>query len=124
MLRKLVLNVDDNDAARYAKTRTLINAGFSVEEAASGGAALEKAIRLKPALLLLDVKMPDLDGYEVCRRLKADPLTSGIPVVHISAAWLTDDDERKALLCGADRYLRVPLEPSDLVAHIRHFIKA
>jgi CheY-like chemotaxis protein len=72
----LILNVDDNDGARYAKTRILHSAGFKVIEAANGTDALAMVREDNPALVLLDVKLPDINGIEVCRRIKADPDTN------------------------------------------------
>ena len=72
----LILNVEDNDAARHAKTRLLINAGFRVEEASDGAQALAMVAALQPALVLLDMKLPDISGWDVCRQIKANPLTA------------------------------------------------
>ena len=115
----LILNVDDYDQARYVKTRLLQNAGFLVEEASNGRDALEMAARLQPGLVLLDVRLPDIDGREVCRRIKADPATSGMNVIHTSAAFITEQDVRSGLASGADRYIPVPFEPQDLIAAVR-----
>ncbi|MFC5461814.1 response regulator transcription factor [Massilia niabensis] len=115
----LILNVDDYDQARYIKTRLLQNAGFLVEEASNGVEALEMAARLHPSLVLLDVRLPDIDGREVCRRLKADPATSGMNVIHTSAAFISEQDAREGLESGADRYIAVPFEPQDLIAAVR-----
>ena len=115
----LILNVDDYDQARYIKTRLLQNAGFLVEEASNGIDALEMAGRLHPSLVLLDVRLPDIDGREVCRRLKADPATSDMNVIHTSAAFISEQDARAGLESGADRYIPVPFEPQDLIAAVR-----
>ena len=72
----LILNVDDNDGARYAKSRILSRAGFVVIEAANGTEALERARDSLPDLVLLDVKLPDINGFEVCRQIKATPETA------------------------------------------------
>ena len=84
--RLRVLNADDYGPARYARTKLLQQSGFEVIEAQTGREALEQAIATRPHVVLLDVKLPDLDGYEVCRRLKAHPITAVIPVLHLSAA--------------------------------------
>ncbi|MFC4929865.1 response regulator transcription factor [Massilia sp. GCM10023247] len=115
----LILNVDDYDQARYVKTRLLQNAGFLVEEASNGSDALEMAARLHPSLVLLDVRLPDIDGREVCRRIKADPATSRMNVIHTSAAFISEQDAREGLASGADRYIPVPFEPQDLIAAVR-----
>ena len=75
MPQPLLLNVDDHEPGRYARTRLLTQAGYRVEEAANGQTALALTLSLRPSLVLLDVNMPDIDGLEVCRRIKADPVT-------------------------------------------------
>lgn len=115
----LILNVDDYDQARYVKTRLLQNAGFLVEEACNGVEALEMAARLQPRLVLLDVRLPDIDGREVCRRIKTDPATSGMNVIQTSAAFISGQDVYEGLASGADRYITVPFEPQDLIAAVR-----
>ncbi|MFP5394467.1 MAG: response regulator, partial [Gammaproteobacteria bacterium] len=77
----LILNVDDNEGARYAKSRILGRAGFQVIEAADGTSALALAREHCPELVLLDVKLPDVNGMEVCRQLKADPHTRQVLVL-------------------------------------------
>lgn len=114
-----VLNVDDYDAARYAKTRVLRNAGFRVIEAGSGTEALALCSALRPELVLLDVKLPDMDGREVCRRMKRDPATCGVRVVQTSAAYISPADVASGLASGADGYLTAPFEPRELIVALR-----
>ncbi len=120
---QLILNVDDTDAARYARTRILTKAGLRVVEAASGGEALAMARELKPALILLDVKLPDIHGMEVCARLKADPATSFILVLQTSASYIGVADKIRALEGGADNYLFEPIEPAELVANVQALLR-
>ena len=68
-----ILNVDDHDAGRYARTRFLSRAGFVVEEAATGEQALACLRDKRPDIVLLDINLPDIDGFEICRRIKSDP---------------------------------------------------
>ncbi|MES2741957.1 MAG: response regulator [Pseudomonadota bacterium] len=119
----MILNVDDNDGARYVKTRILINAGFHVEEAANGTDALAMARRLLPALVLLDVKLPDINGIEVCRRIKADPATGSILVLQTSAALTGRDDKIRGLEGGADNYLAAPIEADELIANVNALLR-
>lgn len=119
MLQSLLLNVDDNQGARYAKTRLLRNAGFQVEEASDGTDALSMAVLLQPALMILDVKLPDMSGLDVCQHIKRNALTAHILVLQTSAALISDDDRSRGLVSGADHYLTAPFEPSDLVRHVR-----
>lgn len=120
---QLILNVDDTDAARYARTRILTKAGLRVVEAASGTEALALARELKPALILLDVKLPDINGMEVCARLKADPATSFILVLQTSASYIGVADKIRALEGGADNYLFEPIEPAELLANVHALLR-
>jgi DNA-binding response OmpR family regulator len=115
----LILNVEDNDAARHAKTRLLINAGFRVEEAADGAQALELVAKLQPSLVLLDMKLPDVSGTEVCRQIKANPATAQVFVLQTSAALISRADEMRGMTSGADDYISAPFEPQALIAKVR-----
>ncbi len=119
----LILNVDDTDAARYAKTRILQRAGLRVIEAGSGSEALEMAQNEAPDLVLLDTKLPDINGFEVCRQLKQDPHTSMVLVLQTSASYLASPDKVRALDSGADNYLFEPIEPEELVANVRALLR-
>jgi PAS domain S-box-containing protein len=119
----LILNVDDNDGARYAKTRILQSAGFRVVEAENGTDALEIARRDEPDLVLLDVKLPDINGIEVCRRIKADPVTASILVLQTSAALTGRDDKIRGLEGGADNYLAAPIEADELIANVNALMR-
>ncbi len=114
----LILNVDDFEPGRYVVTRILQRAKFRVREASTGEQALEFVAHEAPDLVLLDVNLPGLNGFEVCRRLKADPATARIPVVHVSASSQGDADKVQGLEGGADSYLTEPVEAEVLVATI------
>ena len=120
----LILSVDDNEASRYAVGRTLRQAGFRVIEAGTGMEALRRARDEAPDLILLDVKLPDVDGFEVSRRLKADSETTSIPVLQITATYSSTEHWAQALNAGADGYLTHPAEPMVLVATIRALLRA
>jgi DNA-binding response OmpR family regulator len=117
-----ILNVDDNEAGRYAVSRILKQAGFEVLEAASGEEALRLVDR-NPDLIILDVKLPDIDGFEVCRRIKSNPATSLIPILHLSATYQDSESRVKGLEGGADSYLTHPIEPLVLIASIRALLR-
>ncbi|BEU20024.1 response regulator [Paraburkholderia sp. 22B1P] len=119
----LILNVDDNDGARYAKTRVLVHAGFEVIEAATGQGALDQVRAHCPALVLLDVKLPDISGIEVCSILKRDPQTRSTLILQTSAAAVQSFDKVRALDGGADSYLTEPIEPAELVANVRALLR-
>ncbi|WP_338771020.1 response regulator [Massilia sp. METH4] len=122
-LDPVILNVDDTDAARYAKTRILQRAGFRVIEAGSGAQALELAREQTPDLVLLDTKLPDINGFEVCRKIKQSPDTSMVLVLQTSASYLSSPDKVRALDSGADNYLFEPIEPEELVANVRALLR-
>ncbi len=119
----LILNVDDNDAARYVKTRVLRMAGFEVLEAADGAAGIALLHRNHPELVLLDVRLPDVDGRELARRIKADPSLASIVVLQTSASHVESKHRVAALEAGADGYLVEPIEPEELLANVRALLR-
>ncbi len=112
--RTLILNCDDTVETRYAKSRVLQRAGYEVIDCETGADALRKARELMPDLVLLDVQLPDMNGLEVCRRIKEDAVMGTIPVVQISSTFVTKEHQREGLKYGADIYLTEPLEPKEL----------
>lgn len=118
-----VLNLDDNPATRYLRTHTLSQEGFEVIEAGTGADALRIVREKLPDIALLDVKLPDMSGLEVCSLIKSDLLTSEIPVVQISATHVTDADKAAGHEHGADIYLTEPTEPVVLVTVIRTLLR-
>jgi serine phosphatase RsbU (regulator of sigma subunit)/DNA-binding response OmpR family regulator len=110
-----VLVVDDSPENRYTVRRTLTRAGFVVFEAETGAEGLERALD-DPDVIILDVNLPDIDGFEVCRRLRNDPRIAHIPVVHLSQSRVGDASRVFGLESGADAYLTDPVAPAVLVA--------
>lgn len=119
----LILNVDDYGPGRYARSKMLRQFGFEVWEAANGTQAL-KLVEEKPDIVLLDINMPDIDGLEVCRRIKGNPATASIIVLHLSASKVHASDRVTGLNNGADSYLTEPVEPEVLVATVRALLRA
>jgi PAS domain S-box-containing protein len=119
----IILNVDNNENARSAKSRTLALAGFQVLEAADGSEALVQVRELKPDLVLLDMKLPDLSGLEVCRRIKQDPATASTLVLQTSASLIESYDKVRGLDGGADNYLAAPVEPQELIANVSALLR-
>src|SRR5882757_8975973 len=113
-VRTTILNVDDTEAMRYQKTRVLRSAGYEVVEADSGAMALRLVRELMPSLVLMDVRLPDMNGIEVTRQIKEDPATRLLPVIQVSATFITAKDQKEGLQGGADIYLTEPLEPKVL----------
>jgi signal transduction histidine kinase len=118
-----VLNVNDDDANRYLVNRILEMAGFRVVEAATGMGALLMAEQHRPDVIVLDVKLPDISGYEVCERLRANPNTAAMAVLHTSATFVTSDKKVRALDGGADAYLTQPFEASELIAIVKSLLR-
>ena len=113
----VLLLVDDDEAKRYVIATWLRRAGYTVVEAATGAEGLAKLDVAE--LVLLDVNLPDMSGYDVCRRIKGDPRTAAIPVVQVSATAVTVADRAQGLNMGADAYLTEPAEPEELIAVVR-----
>ena len=117
-----VLLVDDTAHNRYVLSRILTRAGMTVEECSSGQKALEK-VRQLPDLVILDVKLPDMSGYQVCQRIKSDPLTASVPVLQISASFVSNESKVQALEGGADGYLTHPIDATVLVATVKSLLR-
>jgi signal transduction histidine kinase len=119
----LILNVDDNDTLRYVKTRILRGAGFEVAEAATGAEALARLKERMPALVLLDVKLPDMNGRSICAEIKGHTSTASIVVLQTSASHIESRHRVLSYEAGADGYLVEPIEPEELVAHVRALLR-
>lgn len=113
-----VLLVDDEPAMRAVCRLNLEVEGFDVLEASEGGEALKLALRERPDLVLLDVMMPSMDGYDVARRLQAHPATNRIPIVFMTALAATDD-RRRGFDVGAVGYVVKPFDPVYLGEKVR-----
>jgi PAS domain S-box-containing protein len=118
-----VLVVDDNPATRYSTARIVRAAGFLTLEAATGTEAVVLASHGVSAVVL-DVHLPDIDGFEVCRQLRSDVATALLPVIHLSAAFVENADRVAGLNAGADAYLIHPVEPAVLIATMQALIRA
>lgn len=119
-----VLVVDDNPATLYSTARTLRAAGFKTEEAENGKEALSKSESDGISLVVLDVHLPDINGFEVCRMFRQRPKSALVPVIHLSATYVEDKDKVEGLNSGADAYLTHPAEPSILIATVQALIRA
>ncbi|NPC84627.1 PAS domain S-box protein, partial [Pyxidicoccus fallax] len=118
----VILVVDDYEASRYLLAVTLKRAGYATVEAATGEDALKHA-RDMPDAVLLDVLLPDMLGFEVCQRLKRDPVTASIPVIQLSASFTSATDKVEGLQGGADSYLFAPVDPEELLATLGRLLR-
>src|SRR5262245_21442320 len=107
----------------YQKARLFRQAGYEVIESTSGLDALEIVRTQRPRLVLLDINLPDVNGWEVCRRIKADPETASIIVLHMSATYSDEDHRVRSLEGGADACLAEPVNPSVLKATVRALLR-
>jgi DNA-binding response OmpR family regulator len=122
MDRKKVLIVDDNRGFLDELEETLALSGYDMIAVNDSTLILEKAISLKPNVILLDLKMPNKSGFQVARELKENPETSGIPVIAMSAFF---DEKYNALMdaCGMKKCLKKPFNPLDVIVQIEETLK-
>ena len=118
----VLLVVDDEPASLYATVRLLNKAGFRTREAASGAEGLAAATD-EVSAMIIDVHLPDMDGFSLCRELRSRPATARMPVLHLTAAYVTDTDKVRGLDAGADAYLTRPVEPAVLVATVQALVR-
>ena len=117
-----ILVVDDDPPFRALMLGALEQAGLETFEAASGREALQAATRRRPSAVVLDVRLPDLSGYEVCRELR-DRLGVSVPVLFVSGERVESFDRVAGLLVGGDDYLAKPFELDELVARVRRLVE-
>jgi two-component system, cell cycle response regulator DivK len=120
-MSKRILVVEDQDDNRRIIRDLLSSVGYEMIEAVDGAAGVELAGRERPDLILMDIQLPVLDGYEATRRLKADPELRAIPVVVVTSYALSGDDA-KAKAAGCDAYVAKPFSPRALLGTIRQFL--
>ena len=117
-----VLVVDDEEHILMILKDSLEFSGFTIVTATNGEEALEAVAKENPELLVLDIGMPKLDGWEVCRRLKGDPKTKALPII-ILTAYAQTSDQRKGVELGADRFITKPCDLTYLVEEINALLK-
>jgi DNA-binding response OmpR family regulator len=117
-----ILVVDDDASLRALVCDLLEHAGYETFEAESGRAALDAAVEAMPALVVLDVAMPGLSGYEVCRSLRAR-VGDGLPILFVSGTRTEAHDRVAGLLLGGDDYLVKPFAPDELIARVRSLLR-
>ena len=118
---KMVLLVEDNEDNRIVYSTILKHFGYEVTEALNGEEGIAKARSEKPDLILMDISIPIIDGWEATQVLKHDPSTKGIPIIALTAHALASDRE-KAMEVGCAGYLAKPCEPRAVVAEVQRFL--
>lgn len=121
MTRDTILLVEDNEDNQTIYRTILEHHGFRVIQARDGVAGVQMAREMHPALILMDISIPRIDGHEATRQLKADPATVRIPIIALTAHALVEDREL-ARAAGCDGYLAKPVEPNRVVAEVRLFL--
>jgi two-component system, cell cycle response regulator DivK len=120
--RRVVLVVDDHQDNRRILRDLLASAGYEVIEATTGDDGVAMAKARTPDLILMDIQLPGIDGYEATRRIKADDALRRIPLIVVTSYALSGDDA-KALAAGADAYVAKPFSPRAMLAKIREYLR-
>ena len=118
---KRILVVEDTEDNRRIIRDLLTSVGYELIEALDGAAGVAMAAQHKPDLVLMDMQLPVLDGYEATRRIKADPALAHIPVIAVTSYALSGD-EAKTKAAGCDGYVAKPFSPRQLLAKVREFL--
>jgi len=122
-MTKRILVVEDHEDNRQILRDLLGAAGFEIVEAHDGESAHPVASAEKPDLILMDIQLPGIDGYEATRRIKGDPALAAIPLIVVTSYALSGDEE-KARTAGCDDYVAKPYSPRELLAKIRRYLPA
>jgi two-component system cell cycle response regulator DivK len=122
-MSKKILVVEDTEDNRQILRDLLDMAGYQMVEAYDGADGVAKAAEHKPDLILMDIQMPVMDGYEATRRIKADPALKSIPIVAVTSYALSGDEE-KARAAGCDAYIAKPYSPRQMLAKVREILGA
>lgn len=120
-MSKKILVVEDQEDNRQILRDLLASAGFVMVEAENGEAGVKAAATEKPDLILMDIQLPVMDGYEATRRIKADPALKSIPVIVVTSYALSGDEE-KARAAGCEGYVTKPYSPRQLLAKVREYL--
>lgn len=117
-MKPKILLVEDNAENRYLAQFLLEQGGFEVEASVTGSDGLARAATLQPAAILLDIQLPDIDGYEVARRLKLAPVTAQIPIIAVSS-FAMPGEKLRATETGCAGYITKPIDPMTFVTEIK-----
>jgi CheY-like chemotaxis protein len=117
-----VLVIEDNEKNRYLISFLLKGEGYEVIEAITGEEGVEKATSGHPDLVLMDIQLPGIDGYEATRRIRASPADTKVPIIALTSYAMTGDRER-ALAAGCTGYVEKPINPDTIIGEIRAYLR-
>ena len=120
-MTKYILVVEDQEDNRQILRDLLTNSGYEIGEAGDGEEAVRAVAARRPDLILMDIQLPHMDGYEATRRIKATPAGRDVPIIVVTSYALSGDEE-KALAAGGDDYVTKPYSPKALLAKIRDYL--
>ena len=120
-MAKRILVIEDHEENRRIMRDLLTHAGYEMLEALTGEEGLAAAVQERPDLILMDIQLPGIDGYEVTRRIKADPALRAIPIIAVTSYALSGDD-LKALAAGCNAYVTKPFSPRALLGKVREYL--
>lgn len=121
-MNKRILLIEDNPQNRYLASFLMEARGWEMVHAEDGPTGIELAAKTLPALILLDIQLPGMDGYAVARALRADPTLTGIPIVAVTSYAMAGDRER-CLAAGCNGYIEKPIDPETFAVDVEQFVK-
>ncbi len=120
-MKRNILLIEDNEQNRYLVSFMLENHGYNVVTALDGPQGIERAVEKRYDLILLDIQLPEMDGYAVAEALRKNPVTRGVPIVAVTSYAMVGDRE-KALASGCNGYIEKPINPETFVTEIERFL--
>lgn len=121
-MNKRILLIEDNEQNRYLASFLLQARGWQMVHAEDGPTGVELAGKVEPVLILLDIQLPGMDGYEVARALRQDPALAAIPIVAVTSYAMPGDRER-CIAAGCNGYIEKPIDPNTFAVEVERFIK-
>jgi two-component system, cell cycle response regulator DivK len=121
-MRGKILIIEDNEQSLYLATFLLERSGYEIVQARSGGEGIALGVRIRPDLILLDIQLPEMDGYAVARALRQDAALKDVPIVAVTSYAMVGDRER-ALEAGCNAYIEKPINPGTFASEIERRLK-
>ena len=121
-MKPIIILIEDNEQNRYLATFLLDQHGYAVVSASDGPAGIALAKTVKPALILLDIQLPLMDGYAVARELRNNPVLRDVPIIAVTSYAMVGDRE-KSLAAGCNGYLEKPINPETFVTEVERYLK-